>query len=545
MVGVANKSEPYEDSDIRQLTLLMEGMWHLFQREQAANSLRQSEARLRQSQRIGGIGSWELDMETETLVWSDETFSIFGQQPGQFTPTRASFMELVVPEDRDRVSNAMNVAMELGDVYSVDHCIVLPGGSQRWLHEEAQVCLSMGGPPIKLLGTVQDITERRQLEEKFRQAQKMEAVGQLAGGVAHDFNNILTIIQGHVGLALSNPDQEKDVRESLQEVRTAAERAARLTRQLLAFSRRQMLQVRYLELNEIIDNLTKMLRRLLGETIQLKFEHGTFLPGVEADLGMIEQIIMNLVINARDAMASGGSVTLRTYEKSFTKEDAWKNPDIHPGNFVCLEVADTGCGMDQATMAHIFEPFFTTKELGRGTGLGLSTVYGIARQHHGWIEAESTLRVGTVFRVFFPVCRNPGVTAVKPGVQPDAKGGGETILVVDDEMPVRVLARVCLQRRGYRILEAANGREAVDVWKKYRSEIDLLLTDQMMPEGMTGRELAAHCLAENPGLKVIYSSGYSLNMVQGDSRLMEGVNFLPKPYDPVKLAKTVRASLDS
>jgi PAS domain S-box-containing protein len=545
VVGVANKAGFYEESDVRQLTLLMDGMWNMFQREQAAASLRESEQRLKQSQRIGGIGSWDLDMETGTLVWSEETYRIFGRKPDEFIPTRASFMELVLQEDRDRVRNAMNAAMESGDGYSVDHRIVLPGGVQGWVREEAQVCLSLDEHPIKLLGTVQDITERRQLEERFRQAQKMEAVGQLAGGVAHDFNNILTIIQGHVGLALSNPDQEKDVRESLLEVRTAAERAARLTRQLLAFSRRQMLQVRYVDLNDIIDNLTKMLHRLLGETIQLKFDRATFLPGVEADSGMIEQIIMNLVINARDAMPSGGNVTLRTYEKGFSKEDSWKNPDIHPGDFVCLEVADTGCGMDQATMTHIFEPFFTTKELGRGTGLGLSTVYGIAKQHHGWVEAESTMGAGAVFRVYFPVCAKPGVSMVKPGLHTNVAGGTETILAVDDEMPVRLLARVCLQRRGYRVLEAANGREALDVWKKHRDEIDLLLTDQIMPEGMSGRELAKHCLGEKPGLKVIYSSGYSLNMVQEDMRLTEGVNFLPKPYDPVRLVNAVRACLDS
>jgi two-component system, cell cycle sensor histidine kinase and response regulator CckA len=545
VVGVSNKTEPYDESDIRQLTLLMEGMWRMFQREQAAKSLLESEARLKQAQRIGGIGSWDLDMETESLVWSDETFRIFGRKPGEFVPTRASFMELVLPEDRDRVRNAMNAAMESGNGYSVDHRIVLPGGVQSWVREEAQVCLSLEEHPIKLLGTVQDITERRQLEERFRQAQKMEAVGQLAGGVAHDFNNILTIIQGHVGLALSNPDQMVDVRESLQEIRTAAERAARLTRQLLAFSRRQMLQVRYVDLNDIVDNLTKMLHRLLGETIQLKFQRAKVLSCIEADSGMIEQIIMNLVINARDAMTSGGSVTLSTYEKSFSNEDSWKNPDIRPGEFVCLEVADTGCGMDQVTMAHIFEPFFTTKELGRGTGLGLSTVYGIAKQHRGWVEVESTKGAGTVFRVFFPVCAKPGVVVTQGGAHVDDAAGSETILAVEDEIPVRQLARVCLQRKGYRVLEASNGREALDIWNKYHNEIDLLLTDQIMPEGMSGRELASHCISQKPGLKVLYSSGYSLNMIQGDLRLTEGVNFLPKPYDSVKLIHAVRACLDA
>jgi PAS domain S-box-containing protein len=542
---VANKSEPYQESDIRQITLLMQTMWHLFHREQASDALRKSEEWLRQSQRIGKIGSWELDMETESLIWSDQTYRIFGQDPQKFSPTRADFMEFILPEDRVRVQNAMNTARNSGEGYSVDHRIVLPDGIVRWLHEEAQVCIGVDGPMVKLLGTVQDVTEYRQLEERFRQAQKMEAVGQLAGGVAHDFNNILTIIQGHAALAILGCGPNKELRESLEEVQKAAERAARLTRQLLAFSRRQMLQMRNLDLNEVLENMTKMLHRLLGGMIELKFERSAPMFGIEADSGMVEQIVMNLVINARDAMPSGGTVTLRTFEKSFSREDGWRNPDIHPGKFVCLEVRDTGCGMDASTMAHIFEPFFTTKEMGHGTGLGLATAYGIAKQHQGWIEVESTLGKGTVFRVYFPLCAKPVTAISELEVQKNVTGGDETILAVEDEIPVRLLARLCLQRKGYRVLEASNGREALDVWKEHHNEIDLLLTDQIMPEGMSGRELAARCIAEKPALKVIYSSGYSLEMIQSGMNLTEGLNFLAKPYDPVKLANTVRHCLDS
>jgi PAS domain S-box-containing protein len=544
-VCVANKSEPYQESDIRQLTLLMQAMWHLYQKEQRTDALRKSEMRLKQTERVGKVGGWELDLETESLIWTDETYRIFGQDPLKFFPTRATFREFVLPEDRVRVRNAMNAAMSSGDGYKVDHRIILPGGVVRWVHEEAEVCVSMEGPPIRLIGTIQDITEHRQLEEKYRQAKKLQAVGLLAGGVAHEFNNILTIIQGHVALATLGCNPKDDVRESLEEVQKAAERAARLTRQLLAFSQRQMLQLRYLDLNEVVGNMSKMLNRLLGERIQLKFEKTESLPGIQADAGTIEQVITNLVINARDAMRSGGTVTLRTRAENFTEEDSWKNPDVHPGSFVCLEIQDTGCGMDVSTTSHLFEPFFTTKEMGHGTGLGLAMVYGIIRQHEGWIEVESKQGAGSVFRVFLPACSKPAAAPPAPIIKPDLTGGHETILAVEDEMPVRMLARVCLQRKGYRVLEASNGREALDVWKKHKDEIDLLLTDQIMPEGMSGCELATHCLAEKPSLKVIYSSGYSLEMIEAGKNLTEGLNFLAKPYDPAKLANTVRHCLDS
>jgi PAS domain S-box-containing protein len=413
--------------------------------------------------------------------------------------------------------------------------------------------LEFVGEQNVILATFHDVTESLSLEAQLRQSQKMEAIGQLAAGVAHDFNNILTIIQGHVGLLLDEPDLPANIRDSLTPVATAADRAASLTRQLLAFSRKQVLQMQSLDLNDLVSDTGKMLQRLLGETIVLSFSYSSAPAWVRGDAAMLEQVIVNLGVNARDAMPGGGKLRLIVERKTHKGNTTDPNAAGDSTEFVCLTISDTGQGMDEATKARIFEPFFTTKDMGRGTGLGLATVYGIVKQHCGWIDVDSAPGQGTTFRIHLPAAlgelpveKAPKVEA-KPAPELRAVKGGETILVVEDEEDLRELVDSLLQTFGYKVLLAAHGKEAKDVWQKAGGRIDLVLTDITMPEGISGLDLAECFRKDKPTLKVIFSSGYSVELFQRQNiaGLKEGVNFLPKPYQPETLANTVRRCLDS
>ncbi len=337
----------------------------------------------------------------------------------------------------------------------------------------------------------------------------------------------------------------ENISRSLTQISAAADRAGSLTRQLLTFSRKQVMQPRQLDLNAVVGNAAQMLQRLLGENITLHFDYSASLPPIQADPGMMEQIIVNLAVNARDAMIAGGKLSISTQSVMVDDENIRRNREARTGRFVCLRVADNGSGMDEATLGRIFEPFFTTKQVGKGTGLGLATVYGIVKQHQGWIEVTSTPGQGTVFHIYFPASTLAPVPTAEAAAAVAPKGGTETILVVEDEFTLRELVRNLLQHFGYRILEAANGPEALKVWRAHRSEISLMLTDMMMPEGLSGWELAKRIHQEQPDLKVIYTSGYSVDLFGENRELREGANFLPKPYHPVTLAKAIRDCLDS
>lgn len=393
-----------------------------------------------------------------------------------------------------------------------------------------------------LIFITQDQTERLNLETQLRHAQKMEAVGQLAAGVAHDFNNIMTIILGHAALLEREVVDEPELAESVGEIKSASERAATLTRQLLTFSRKQIMQLRVVDLNELIRNFSRMLNRLLGENIALDLHFEPSLPAVKADTGMVEQIIMNLAVNARDALTGGGHLAIAT--KPVLLEVNPRHPE-RIGKFVCLIVSDNGAGMDPATLSRIFEPFFTTKEVGKGSGLGLATVYGIVEQHNGWIEVESAPGAGTTFRVYLPAAAElPVLSAETANLLSNAASKG-TILVAEDEAAVLGLVKAILQRGGYKVISATNGDDAYVLWEMHEGEIDLLLTDMMMPGLLSGRGLAERIHAQKPGLPVIYSSGYSVEIVREGLVLHEGVNFLPKPYPPATLLKMVKACLEN
>lgn len=410
--------------------------------------------------------------------------------------------------------------------------------------EIANSFVELHGQRPLLLGLFRDITEQKRLEEQLRQSQKMDAIGQLAGGVAHDFNNILTVIQGHASLLRSYGELTPQAAQSAEQISQASERAAGLTRQLLTFSRRQMMQPKQLDFNVVVSNMTRMLGRILGEDIALQFNYSPNLPLVHADVGMVEQVLLNLAVNSRDAMPLGGRLAIRISVLEVGTGDLIKHPAGGAGRFVCLSMIDTGCGIEPENLPHIFEPFFTTKEVGRGTGLGLATVYGILKQHQGWVEVESELNVGTTFHVFFPGSEEIAGAAEETAVQPAVPGGTETILVVEDEHPVRDLVCKILKAYGYRVLEATTGTTALEVWREHRETVDLLLTDIVMPDGMTGRDLAEKVQADKPGLKAIFTSGYSADIVGKDFILQEGLNFLQKPYPPQKLASAIRKCLD-
>jgi signal transduction histidine kinase/CheY-like chemotaxis protein len=390
-----------------------------------------------------------------------------------------------------------------------------------------------------------DVTDVLNLEAQLRHAQKLESVGQLAAGVAHDFNNLLTVIQGYSDCLMARCNGDKVTQSALKQISGASQRAAGLTRQLLTFSRKQVIQPKALDLNAVLQNLANMLPRLLGEDVHLEPDYQPNLPRIEADTGMLEQVVMNLAVNARDAMPKGGKLRILTSSKTFGQDYAQQHPDARSGKFVCLAVTDTGCGMDARTLERIFEPFFTTKEVGKGTGLGLATVYGIVKQHQGWIEVASEVGAGTTFKVYFPAIFNPNEAAPAP-IAPavPVRGGKETILLVEDEPVVRELVREILRSYEYNVIEAGSGVEALRVWEEHNGQVDLLLTDMVMPEGLSGRDLAIQLKRRKPGLRTIFTSGYSAEVVGGDFVHSDTV-FLSKPYLPPKLAQLVRECLDA
>jgi PAS domain S-box-containing protein len=403
--------------------------------------------------------------------------------------------------------------------------------------------IELHGQPLLLFSLFRDVTTQRRLEEQLRQSQKMEAIGQLAGGVAHDFNNILTVIHGHASLLLSSELEESAAR-SAQQISHAAERAAALTRQLLTFSRRQLIQPKKLDMNKIVGNMTDLLGRLLGEDVSLQLDYYPSPAIVEADVGMMEQVLLNLAVNARDAMPKGGKLSVRISIVDLNEAHVQHHPEARVGRFVCVSKTDTGCGIPPENLQRIFEPFFTTKEVGKGTGLGLATVYGIVKQHRGWIEVESTIGKGTTFRIYIPYVGSAQADAERPTTQVTIRGGTETILLVEDEKSVRELVSRVLQKYGYKILPAGNGVEALAIWNQHKSEISMLFTDLVMPDNMNGRELAEKLWAERPGLKVIFTSGYSTDIVGKDFKLEPELNYLQKPYQPQVLALAVRRCLD-
>ncbi len=415
-----------------------------------------------------------------------------------------------------------------------------PDGTVFWAHLSATAVQDGDGVAVSRV-VISDITERKRFELQLRQVQKMEAVGQLAGGVAHDFNNILAAIVLHLGLLRDTLGIDPDTTESLRELEIEAARGAGLTRQLMVFSRQQAMQVKPLCLNAVLDNLLKMLRRVLGEHIAVDWQGQPDLPAVEADVGMLEQVVVNLCVNARDAMPGGGRLRLSTDLVTVDENTARASHNARAGKYVRLSVSDTGCGIDAATLRRIFEPFYTTKDIGQGTGLGLSIVHDVVKQHAGWVEVESVVGEGTTFRVLLPAkqLRVEAVVAVGPSILP--RGHDELVLVIEDEVSVRTVLSKTLRRYGYRVLLADNGRKGADLWAAHRFEINLVMTDMILPDGMTGTDLIQRFRAERPELPVILSSGHRRSR---EDLAIADVVTLPKPFDMQTLLTVLRHCLD-
>ena len=450
--------------------------------------------------------------------------------------------DLIHPEDLSAAQRAFAEILR-GDVAPA-LAIRVRHQDGRWVTLEvsgAAIADEEGGPMV--LGVARDITERRRLEEELRQAQKMEAVGRLAGGVAHDFNNMLTAIAGYAELSLAGLTKDSPLRRNLEEIARAAERAASLTRQLLAFSRRQLLQPRVVDLNAAVAAAESMLRRLVGEDVEFTTRLEPALWPVKIDPGQIDQVLMNLAANARAAMPRGGTLTIETHDVEVGPGEARLYPELTPGPYVLLSVSDTGVGMDEETRAHVFEPFFTTRV--EGTGLGLATVYGIVQQSGGQIWVESEPGRGTIFRLAFPRSEEPLESALAPvPLAPSGSRGHETILLVEDEDAVRGLVRRTLEGAGYRILEAAAPSEALRLVAAHQGSLDLVLTDVVLPE-MSGRELAARLHESRPDTAVLYVSGYDEDAVVHHGVLDSDIAFLAKPFSPDELARRVRQLLDA
>jgi PAS domain S-box-containing protein len=510
---------------------------------QQAAAVERHRAFLEKAQEVAHIGSWVVELDgTNHLGWSRETHRIFGIEPEAFDSTSEMFFNFVHPDDRGTVRTAAENARLNGNRYEIDHRIVRGDGSVRWVHEEADIIRDVAGRAIRMIGTVQDITDRRQLEDQLRQAQKMEAIGRLAGGIAHDLNNALTAIAGYSELALTAVTADHPAHADVQEIRRGAERAASVTRQLLAFSRKQVLEPRRFDLNDTVDAIARLLSRILGPEIDIRTRVSDRIRPILGDPSQVEQAIVNLAVNARDAMPDGGHVTLATSYEVVDESFARTHVPMPAGEYILLSVTDTGQGMAPETTARIFEPFFTTKAPGKGTGLGLSMVYGTLKQIGGFIFVESEIGRGTTFSLYFPPAPGtaPSATAGRAGAE---AAQHRTVLIAEDEDAVRNMVASSLKSDGYSLLLAASAEEALRMADAHDGPIDLLLTDAIMP-GKSGVELAAALIVRRQTLRVLFMSGYTeddLNI----AALGRPPAILQKPFTPRDVRRRVREVLEN
>ena len=513
------------------------------QRRNAEAALRASEERFRALVENSSDALLLLDAEGRVVYMTSSSARQLGWTPDQMVGR--SVFDFVHPDDTDIVTARMtdvirNPGMRVTQEVRFRHA----DGS--WRTMEGIGVNRLDDPSVRaIVVNARDVSDRRKLEEQLRMSQKMEAVGQLAGGVAHDFNNLLTAILGYCNLMLDDMKPDDPLRTDLDEIRAAGERAAALTRQLLAFSRRQMLQPAIVDINTIVQQMEKLLRRLISEDVELSTRLSTDLMTVRVDPASIEQILVNLAVNARDAMPLGGRLTIETANVDIDEAYAVTHLTMQPGRYVMLAIGDTGEGMDATTRARVFEPFFTTKEQGKGSGLGLATVYGMVKQGGGYIWVYSEPGHGTMFKVYFPPAeqRAAGSAPEHPGRRTsDGKQGWETVLLVEDEDAVRALAREVLRRHGYVVLEARHGVDALRIAERHADEIHLMITDVVMPH-MNGREVAERLARSRPKMKVLFMSGYTDHALM-HRELTPGAAFLQKPFTPEGFARKVRSVLD-
>ncbi|MEO8678287.1 MAG: PAS domain-containing protein [Vicinamibacterales bacterium] len=507
----------------------------------AVEALRVAEERMRFALQSADVGIWDMDYATGVLQWSETLEAQYGLKPGTFGGTFDAFMAFVHPNDRHSLLETLGTAMKAGSDFSLQNRAVWPDGTVRWLSGAGRILLGEDGKPVRGVGISLDITSRHLLENQYHQAQKMEAMGRLAGGVAHDFNNLLTVILGYCELLLADRDPDAAARADIMQIQKAGGHAASLTRQLLAFSRKQLIEPTLLDLSTVVGDMRAMLVRLIGEDVKVTVNTPEAVALVKADRGQVEQVVMNLAVNARDAMPHGGTLTIGTANVTLDDQYAATHLDVKPGPYVALTVTDTGTGMTPEVQARLFEPFFTTKGPGKGTGLGLATVHGIVAQSGGSVGIDTQTGRGTSFTVYFPSA-DPRDVVPAARQLPRPRGGSETVLVVEDADGLRELTQRLLQRQGYTVLTAANADEALRLSEQHPS-IDLILTDVVMP-GASGPALIKQITGRRPGLKVIYMSGYTEDSITHHGVLKPGIAFLHKPFTSQTLGDKIREVLD-
>jgi PAS domain S-box-containing protein len=520
-----------------QAGVVYENAWLISQLRTQAEELRQQQEQTDFAMTAARIGLSYRDLGSPWVVVSKSLARLLGLPPDAGGISQQDLYQRTHPEDRDRVRSTVETAVRERAEFSLAFRMILPEGVVRWFQFDGRVALDEHEQPARVVGVLADITDRRSLEMQLRQAQKMDAVGQLAGGVAHDFNNLLTAIIGFSRFALERAS-ETEQRHDLEEIVKAAGRAAALTKQLLSFSRRHVMETVSIDLNLLIVDMVTMLRRMIGEDIDLRTSLGPDLSAVRADRSQLEQVVMNLVVNARDASRGGGAIHIETANVTFGTSPSFPYPDgLKAGSYVTLSVQDSGCGMSDETKSRLFEPFFTTKPRGQGTGIGLATVYGIVMQNGGAIRVDSELGRGAVFTVYLP-CETGPAQPVARHVEPHRVHGSASVLLVEDEQAVRELVRIILERSGYTVVEAANAEEAETLFDAMRG-LDLLVTDVVMP-GRSGFELFHRLHEKQPSLRVLFISGYT-DYAMFDAAIVErDLAFLEKPFSAEGLVAKVR-----
>ena len=547
--GVRRSGERFPiEASVAQTTVQGDRLFTVVLREisgriRAEQTLRESEERFRQvTENIDEV-FWLFDVAAERTIYVSPAFErVWGRSAEDIHHDPGLWIGSVHPDDAP-AARAHFLLLLRGETRTFEYRIRRPDHTERWIRDRGFPIRGADGSVFRVAGVSNDITRERTLEERFRQAQRMEAVGQLAGGIAHDFNNLLTVIQMHGSLLAQRGDRA--IEENLKPVLEAAARAANLTRQLLTFSRRRVRDLRAVDLAELVSAMIRLLRRVMGEHIEVAMAVPAPLPLVKADSGMLEQVVMNLAVNARDAMPRGGRLHVTLDTMTAGPDHLALHPGIRPGRFVRLTMQDTGAGIPPEHLPRIFEPFFTTKGEGHGTGLGLATVFSVAQQHGGWVEVESVVGQGSTFHVMLPALATTTPTADRPTAPlAEVRGGSDRILLVEDDFAVRAVARRVLTQLGYEVGEAASAHEALVTFREARQPFRLLLTDLIMPGGVTGQELATMLVSEQPGLRVIYMSGYSEEIASRRLTVVPGENFLAKPFEIEALGTIVRRALD-
>jgi len=506
-------------------------------------TVRRSEAMLRIAGNAAKLGGWSVSVPGHQSTWSDQVRVIL-EAPDGMEPTLEQALEFYPPDFRQTIGTHIEACERDGIAFDIEVQMITPKGRRKWVRVIGEAERDESGAITMVRGGFQDIDDRRRLEDQFRQAQKMEAVGRLAGGVAHDFNNLLSVILSYADLSIDTLRLGDPLRADLEEIKRAGTRATDLTRQLLAFSRQQVLSPQVVDLGKVVSAMKPMLSRLLGEGVSLTVLEPDQIGRVLVDPTQIEQVVMNLAVNARDAMPDGGRLMMEASNVSVEEEFLGMPANVAPGRYVMLAVTDTGMGMTEEVRARIFEPFFTTKESGKGTGLGLATLFGIVQQSGGFVTVYSEPGHGTTFKVYLPRTDRVADESMRAAADASVLGGSETILLVEDEEQVRAVACTILRRRGYNVIEAANGGEALLLANDFPSTIALMLTDVVMPR-LSGRRLAEQLATQRPAMKVLFASGYTDDAVLQHGVLESGVPFIQKPFTPVALLRKVREVLDN